>query len=171
MAQTRQCKLCGIKTQKLAQHIADKHSEYLADSDGLTERMRETFGICHWTAYKARQLAGFRKVKYCPRCGKEREGMVGHLLECHMPLLMCARYSLKLEHKDVVRMFFNNGFSGNTISLAFQTLAHDNNIETIDRDELPRCAIPICIEDGKVRPMEIGEIGRGLIFADPGVSW
>ena len=171
MAHTRECKLCGATTKKLAVHIAEAHPEYLEDKDTYILVTNEVFGISKCTAHIARKLAGFRNIKYCPRCGKEREGMVKHILECHMPLLMCARYTLKLEQRDVVRMFFADGISDNTISQTFQTLAHNDDVTTIDRDELPRCAIPICIEGGNVRPMKVGEIGRGLIFADPGVSW
>lgn len=167
MAHTRQCKLCGIKTQKLAVHIAEQHPEYLENRDTYVAVAKEVFGISKGTAIIARKLAGFRNIKYCPRCGKEREGMVRHILECHMPILMCARYSLGLEQKDIAAMFFNGGVSRDTISYSFQLASH----ERIECEGLPKYVIPITIEDGAIRQMSIGEVGRGLIFADPGVSW
>ena len=169
MTPTYICKVCGERVSSLVRHIADAHAEYLLAPD-----VAETFGIGYTTVLSAKRLAGVRSVplKPCPRCGEGYTGKVAHLLECHLGILMCARHTLGLEHKDVARMFFNGGVTDHDISDVFQIVKHQDDATDIDVDDLPKTGIPICSDgNGGIRVMGMEETGVGHIFVDEVLSW
>jgi len=168
MARWHKCNVCGLETHTLAEHILQEHFEML----GTSEEIEERFGVSHWTATKIRRLGGLLDKKYCPRCGRERSGMVAHLLEYHVPLLLCARHTLGLQHVDVSAMFFGSKISRCSITGVYMHMKQNPDYDPgVEIEELPKYAIPIKIEGGAIKVMKVGEVGFGHIFADRGLSW
>jgi len=172
MPRLSKCSACGALVKNLASHIASAHQDILIECQLNTEDIARRLHVSGDTVIRSIKEAGIRPRRRCPRCHQECGGMARHLLECHMPLLICARYTLNLEHKDVAAMFFDGKVSADTISLAYQAAKRRSaiNIDNVRADQ-PSYAVPIAYDGGKFRVMAKGEIGRGFIYADPQISW
>jgi len=139
------------------------------------EEVQERFGIVFSTVIAIRKKLACRDKdkKRCPRCGQAYENKMFHLIEHHMPLLICARYTLKLKQTEVAKMFFNGGINRHDISMAFQEINKRQDLDYgIDMDEVPSLGIPICSDgNGGFRIMKRGEVGLGLIYVDEALAW
>jgi len=154
MPPTYKCKVCGEKVKSLVKHIAEKHRDHL---EGRTLRQgAESLFVVKTTVRDAKKYAGIASgiKKICPRCGRQYRGRVSHMIEYHLPLILCARYTLRIEQTEAALMFFDGGVSGNDISAVFQALKHRDDIEA-DIDELPVNGVPICGDgNGGIRVMD-----------------
>jgi len=171
MSHRAKCNLCGIYVPHLGKHIAEAHRDELLS--GPADAVAELFGVSGTTIRAAKRMAGINNKRRCPRCGMEIESKAGHLATHHMPLLICARYTLHLRQREIAAMFFNDEFTKSDINTAWQFLYHREDIEAgIEEDQIPKVGVPICNDgNGGIRIMERGEVGRGLIYVDEVLSW
>jgi len=171
MSHRAKCNPCNIWVPHLGKHIAEVHRAELLS--GPADVVAELFGVSGTTIRAAKRIAGINNKRRCPRCGMEIESKAKHLATHHMPLLICARYTLHLRQREIAAMFFNGEFTKSDINRAWQLMYHCEDIEVgIEKDQIPKVGIPICDDgNGGIRIMERGEVGRGLIYVDKVLSW
>lgn len=162
------CVICGQVVSNMVNHIVAAHNDVVMSN--TTVDAAQILGVSDTTIRCAKKIIAPKPSKICPRCKREYNSKAKHMVEYHLLALVCAR-NVGLENGDIAQMLFNGVFRANDVSLVFQWLKNDDQVE-IDDEDMPKMGIPICSDgNGGIRVMQRGEIGVGVIFADEGVSW